>query len=213
MKLRLLIFVTLFLPVLLFLTPWVAGVLYRPELRGLNGDWNEHEFETYGDDASLLRGTVSQPMELPRGRVLLLASSNLDRDWTQGGKGFPVGRILARRLAGLGFLSIRFDQRGTGKTRQSGRNYGAPENQARDARRVLEHLEKTNSVQTPTGLPFLILAHGDGCAVALRLLNRTKRKTESVLFTGCSVNGNLLDQWLGRILSNMQRVGVAPELQ
>ncbi len=210
MKLRSIIFISLGLLALLFLAPMLGAYLYRPELRGLPGEYEEEKFELYADDASLLRGTLtwSKGPGTERGFVLFLADSELDRDWTAEGKGFAGGRILARRLGGLGFRSARFDQRGTGATVQSGRNYASPDVLARDARRVLLHFAG-NFSDTEQAQNVFILAHGDGCAPALVLANRLDFPPTLILMA-CSLRGTLLDQWTERILLNMSRTGVSP---
>ena len=208
MKLKVLMSVTLVLLAVLFLLPPLGNRFYRPELSGLPHAWTERDFDAYGDDATLLRGTIAEPRgtspdEPTNGAVVLLADSNLDRDWTARGRGLPAGRILARRLAGMGYRTVRFDQRGTGATIQSGRNYASPKNLAGDAGRVV-----ARALSEADREGVILLAHGDACAAALRALNDGLIKARSALLVGCSLHGNLLEQWLGRILANMRGAGV-----
>ncbi len=111
-----------------------------------------------------LAGTVSRPKDVtgPAPAVVLIAGSGpQDRD--ENVVGIPIFGEIAGALADRGFLVVRYDKRGVG--RSGGRTESATiEDYAEDARRVVDWVRKRPDVDKKR---VALVGHSEGGAVAL----------------------------------------------
>ncbi len=120
------------------------------------------EAVTLESSAGPLEGTLAVP-GLPgsRGSVLILPGSGpLDRDGNTSLLRMNISRDLARALGVQGFVTLRYDKRGTGRSRRERFTTGFWD-LVDDAETAVELLRRRFSRN-----PVILLGHSEGCIVA-----------------------------------------------
>jgi pimeloyl-ACP methyl ester carboxylesterase len=118
-----------------------------------------------------LSGTLSKPAAAGRGPAVVLVGGAGSEDRDQRVSGIPIFGQLAGALADRGYLVIRYDTRGVG--RSSGRVESATlEDYADDALSAVEWLKKRPDVDPDR---VAIVGYGEGGAIALVAGSRQKR--------------------------------------
>jgi pimeloyl-ACP methyl ester carboxylesterase len=124
-----------------------------------------------------------KPVKLPA--IVLVAGSGLvDRDETVAG--IPIFAQLANALADAGYLVVRYDKRGVGKS--GGRMESAAlADYAEDLRAVLRYLtDKRKDVDEDR---IAVAGHSEGAAIAMLAAQRDKKIRALVLMAGPGTNG------------------------
>ena len=155
-----------------------------------------------------LGATLTRPANPPAGgrlpAVILLAGSGAsDRDGFA--LGIPIIGQLAGSLADAGFLTVRYDKRGTG---QSG---GRPEaatlsDYAEDARTVVNWLSRRRDVDPKR---IAVIGHSEGAWVALLLATREKKVAAVAMIAAPSLTG--AEMILEQQAHALDRLQMAPE--
>ena len=139
--------------------------------------------------------------------VVFIADLNLDRDWNAPHASFHSGRWLAESLGSFGIESVRYDHRGTGRSRSSKKTKHDFNLKAEDLRTIYAYARK----QKPQKLFFL--AHGNNaCALLLYALQKWKflqEEEEGIFLLSCGAEGDLLELWARKVFFNMQRKGAS----
>lgn len=178
-------------------------------------DVQTEQFRIYGEDGTILPVTRTTPVGDGTSMITVIhPDRGLNGDWNSSGIQFQTGTFLRRSLASHGISAISFDQRGTGQSVISGKNRSAPETLVKDflsVERAILDRKKTKKIDHLT-----YLGHGEGCAyvllAALEKVNKNERKPDQILLTGCAYSGTLLENWGARLIFNMEKAGVEPEL-
>ena len=173
------------------------------------------DFQVYGVDGTLLKGTHTQ-VQINKFKhnslLIFVADINLDRNWDSHYNSFRTGYLLANYLASFGIESIRYDHRGTGKTIASIKTKHDFELKVSDLKTIYDY-----ALQKPdTKISFL--AHGNNaCSLLLYALSKGKMKVSktnkviaknNIILLSCGDSGNLLDVWVRKLFFNMERKGV-----
>jgi pimeloyl-ACP methyl ester carboxylesterase len=107
--------------------------------------------------------------------LLVASSSSTDRDGTVSG--VPILGQIANALADAGYLTLRYDRRGSGQS--GGRSESATiETHADDARALVRHLDRRDDVDQDR---ITLLGHDDGGWVAIIAARRERRADNLVL--------------------------------
>lgn len=127
-----------------------------------------------------LAATITTPVDHPRPEagwptVLLVPSSTSpDRDGTVADT--PVLGQVAHALANAGYMTLRYDRRGSGQS--GGRTESATlETHAGDARALIRDLDKRDDVDTDR---MTVLGHGDGGWIAM-IAAREERRIDNLV--------------------------------
>ena len=128
-----------------------------------------------------LAATLTTPVDHPRPQagwpaVLLVPSSTgADRDGTVADT--PVLGQVANALADAGYMTLRYDRRGSGQS--GGRSESATvETHAGDARTMVRYLDKRDDVDEDR---ITVIGHGDGGWIAMVAARRERRIDNLVL--------------------------------
>ncbi len=170
--------------------------------------YSERVETIYSVDGTIIPVTITVPDSDRYSKMIILASDRgLDADWNSKGLISFTGEYLAHAFASNGIATIRYDQRGTGESKISGRNEPDPEYLAADLGSVLKW---TRSAQVEQ-VPIYLLGHGEGCITALMSVERSDVQIDGVILSGCAYSGSLLENWGMRLINNMKRRKVDPK--
>ena len=157
-----------------------------------------------------LAATTTTPVDRPRPEsgwpaVLLVPSSTAtDRDGTVSG--VPVMGQIANALADAGYLTVRYDRRGSGQS--GGRSESATvETHAGDARALVRRLDKREDVDKDR---ITVLGHGDGGWAAM-IAARRERRADNLVLVGTPA-GTGADWVLEQQRAALDRLG-SPETE
>lgn len=164
---------------------------------------SETEDRVYSEDGTVLPYTIVRPIDKPLARIILVADESLDRNWNSRSIQYGTGMDLAHSLAEKGYATIRYDQRGSGESILSGLNRPDIQNLTMDLGKIRQLGQKDFP-----GIPEVILAHGNSCAIVLQGIQKSGELPAGILLTGCAYSGTLLDNWGERLLENMSRSSV-----
>ena len=210
-------------PLVLFIAVWICYRFYTPDARGPHS-FSESEFRVYSADGRRVEGTLALPgnvpagearsLRIPAGRpyVVLVSDRGLDRDWNSAGVYFRTGERLARFWASHGNPVARFDPRGTGSEGGRRRHFSL-QSQAEDLMAVIRAVEQPSAAlprsprRTVPGSRAVLVAHGEGCVVALIAVHRLELRPNRLMLVGCGFRGTYLELWGSLILSNMRKAG------
>ena len=198
-----------FLPFVFIFALWLLYRFYTPaEFLGAH-EVKTEEFRLYGDDGITIMGEFNRPLGVNDPHFLFFISDyKLDRNWNSQALKFRTGERLKNIFSSRGVLTAGFDQRATGDS--GGQNpLGRPNRLTADFILVFEKAVNLAGFRPGN---FSILAHGDGCLLALKAVNRYKLKPANIFLTSCAFSGSLLESWTRRILENMRRARVKPSL-
>jgi pimeloyl-ACP methyl ester carboxylesterase len=134
-----------------------------------------------------LAGTITVPQTAgAHSAVILIGGSGpTDRDETVAG--IPIFGQVARDLVAAGFVVVRYDKRGVGKSGGRAESVTIAD-YAEDARQVLLWLEKRKEVNKDR---IALVGHSEGALVAMLTAGRERNKVGAmVLIAGPSASGN-----------------------
>ena len=193
------------IPIVFFVAAWIFIQVYRADLFRGNTGFSTEEFEIYGVDAALLSGsynrfTVKASQAMPL--LLMVADLHMDRNWNAATFSSNSGHNLADAMAVLGMESIRYDHRGTGKTKASRDSYYDFALKAEDLRSIYLYARKRISQ------PLILLAHGSACHLVLHALVKWQFEIKGLFLVSCGGGGDLIGAWARKLFFNMKRKGV-----
>ncbi len=171
-----------------------------PSLHQSGSRWRQRSQNfSLPDDRALSR-------QRDRPLALFVAARNLDRNWDSPSFAFQSGQWLAQFLGEQGIDSIRYDHRGRGRSAASAHSWGDFTLQAKDLQAIYRY-----SLEKSAG-PFILLAHGSGCSLALKTALDYDFDVELFILLSCGHAGNLVEAWGNKLLFNMKRKGVKKEI-
>lgn len=154
-----------------------------------------------------LAATVTAPVHRPRPEagwpavLLVPGSASTDRDGTLGG--VPILGQVANALADGGYLTLRYDRRGTGQS--GGRSESATfDSHADDARSLVRYLDRREDVNKDR---IALVGYADGGWLAMEVARRENRADRLVLVGTPSGTGT--DWVLEQQRTMLDRLGVA----
>lgn len=203
MRTKPVILITILIPVLILGAILSVGIFRDndEEIQPLYS-YNEIRSTVYGEDGTILPTLMGVPEKMESKKVAFLVSDRgLDGNWNSRGLSFNTGEALARNLTGQGIVTVRYDRRGTGGSRISGRNYPDLDNGASDLHAVYNKVMKEYESDTPVSF----IAHGDGCMETIYAINKYSMNTASLILIGCAYEGTLLENWGNRLILNMEK--------
>ena len=215
---RKLILITLAVPLVFWLLFLALTRLYSPDTIPGDADFSEADLVLTGADGAPLAATqvviAEQSQQL--GTLLFVAERNLDRNWNSRSFRFRSGGRLARILGGAGFGSLRYDHRGSGASQASARTHQDLDLMLADLRGAARvAFQDTISGSNADGGARFLLAHDSGCAMSLAALERDLDpglRPRALVLLACDLGDSMLDQWGRKLLHNMQRKSVSPEV-
>lgn len=166
----------------------------RPDLQPNREKYREQEIRVLTSANVLIAGSLMVPVEGGRhpGVFMIGGSGPSDRDWdSQPSLTMGMGLQIADALAGAGYVVLRFDDRGVGRsTGPKGQSFAAA---VADSRSLANYLKSRSEVD-----PFrvYILGHSEGAVAALKLLAEDAW-LKGGIFIGCpskSLDRVLLEQ-------------------
>ena len=153
------------------------------------GAFTEREV-TFASGQISLAGTVTDPVDQPRGvAVILPGSGEVDRDSNHRRIPLGVSRDLAHALAGKGIVSLRYDKRGMGASGGSFLSTGLSDN-IDDATAALGMLRGTHP-----DLPAFVIGHSEGAMIAEAVAADAPDLAGVVLLAGAGVSGEDSMKW------------------
>ncbi len=135
--------------------------------------------------------------------VLVPGVESIDRD--EPVSGVPIYGQLAKALAEAGYLILRYDRRGVG--RSGGRPESSTiEDYAEDVRTMVDYLDDHDDVDDDR---IAIVAHGEGGWIGLRAASREKKIAAAVLLAVPAIDGG--DLVLEQQRAELKRLQVSAE--
>jgi len=204
MKSRNLIFLTFGIAIALLLTLQIIKTRPLPDY-GKKIAYTTKSLKVYGDDGTFLPTDVLIP-EKPSGRTaILLADRHLDRNWNTIRISFDTGKIIAHILASNGIATVVYDQRDSGLSVRSGKNYANPSNLSDDIRIIYKTAMELDELKHSS---VDLIAHGEGCLTGLLAASKFKLKIKTIYLLNCAASQSYLDFWGRQLMQNMKRSGV-----
>ncbi len=204
------IIISLSVPFFALFVLWLAYRFYSPDKAGPYPISNQ-QHRAYTDDGLALPIRISSPENAANAKGVLFMHSDrgLDRDWNSRSGDFRTGARLNKFLASRGMRVVSYNQRDLGAG--SGPSFANIDDLAADLRQVVKfYFKRIAGGGKKSPRRYSIFAHGQGCLVALRAVNREKLKPARVYLVNCVYTGSLLESWGDRILNNMRRAGASP---
>lgn len=160
-------------------------------------------------DGVSIEATLSEPRDDPSAAILLVGDHALDRDWNSGAVGLDAAARIAAELALThGSIVLRYDGRASRASEASLESRHDLDLITLDAinawRLLLKHRRAKLSAGVQGGG---ILAHGEGCAIALAAVRQLRREDwpPRLALVSCWPVENYLQLWGERLLWNLER--------
>ena len=169
-----------------------------------------------GDEEVLIRAagfslsaTMTTPLNIRAPRrgwpavILVAGTESIDRD--EPVSGVPIFGHMAQVLVDAGYVVVRYDKRGVG--RSGGRPESSTiEEYAEDVRAIVDRLEDQDTVNDNR---IAIIAHGAGGWIGLRAASRDNKIAAAVLLAVPSIDGNSL--MLERQQTELAQLNISPD--
>lgn len=165
----------------------------------------EVKIET-SDPSIILAGTLTIPVEVYNGTVVLMITGSGDHTRDQVISGTPMFKIMAERLASAGIASLRLDDRGTGESTGPTTTESTTADRVKDMSAALEWLRRGVEVNfTNVG----VMGHSEGALIAIVLASLDVQPDFAILLAAPARAGG--EVWVSQQMEGLRKGGFDDE--
>ncbi|MCB0277976.1 MAG: alpha/beta fold hydrolase [Calditrichaeota bacterium] len=169
-----------------------------------------HQFSVKTSDGLIIAGEIDYPQVKQNGELILLIAGNGPHTRDMQTSGVAVFKILADKLLKKGYLVVRFDKRGFGKSSGS---YTDSETDyttndlKNDVQKVIDYVKKKEKIKSDK---IGIIGHSEGAIIAAMLAADYPDLGWSILIAPAAISGKEIV--IGQKRRNQKRMGITEDL-